>query len=146
MSKRTRWAAVTVAGAALLVIVIFSDPNGTQPANLALMSVLLVWLTVIGVRGIRSATLIATTYRVTARELVKTTHWAWPIIEGFVAETRLIPVPWLPVIRVRRRVLGIVCGGRTRWLNELSCRARDGASTWVDASAARLNELLAATA
>jgi len=44
-------------------------------------------------------------------------------------------------------VLGVVCsGGRTRWLPELSCRVRDGASTWVDASAARLNELLAAAA
>jgi len=139
--RRVWWAVFTIAGAALLVSLIFSDPNGTGPANIALMSVLLAWLIAIGVRGMRSATLIATQWRVTARELLKTTHWSWPVIEGFVAQTRPVPLLWLPVIRRRRRVLGVVYSGQTRWLPELSCRVRAGASTWVDASAARLNEL-----
>jgi hypothetical protein len=147
ISRRVWWAAFTIVGAALLVNLIFSDPGGTRPANIALMSVLLAWLFAIGVRGMRSATLIATPCRVTARELVKTTHWSWPVIEGFVAETRPTLALWLPGIRLRRRVLGVVySGGRTRWLPELSCRVHNGASTWVDASAARLNELLAAAA
>jgi hypothetical protein len=147
ISRRVWWSAFTIVGAALLVTVIFSDPNGTRPANIALMSVLLAWLIAIGVRGMRSAALTVTSWRVTARELVKTTHWSWPVIEGFVVETRPALVLWLPGIRLRRRVLGFVySGGRTRWLPELSCRVRDGASTWVDASAARLNELLAAAA
>lgn len=140
--RRVWWAVFTIVGAALLVSLIFSGPNGTRPANIALMSVLLAWLIAIGARGVRSATLIATPYRVTARELVKTTHWSWPVIEGFVAQTRPVPLVWLPVIRQSRRVLGVVYfGGRTRWLPELSCRVRDGAATWIDASAARLNEL-----
>jgi hypothetical protein len=148
ISRRVWWSAFIIAGAAaLLVTLIFSDPNGTQPANIALMSVLLAWLIAIGVRGVRSATLIATPYRVTARELVKTMQWSWPVIEGLVAGTRLTLVLWLPGIRLRRRVLGVVySGGRTRWLPGLSCRVRNGASAWVDASAARLNELLAAAA
>lgn len=140
--RRVWWAVFTVVGAALLVSPIFSDPNGTRPANIALMSVLLAWVIVIGVRGMRSATLIAAPDQVTARELLKTMHWSWPVIEGFIAETRPVPLVWLPVIRQSRRVLGVVySGGRTRWLPELSCRVRAGASTWVDASAARLNEL-----
>lgn len=147
ISRRVWWVAGTILGAALLVAVIFSAPNGLRPVEIALMPVPLAGLVAIGVRGMRSAILIATPYRVTVREMVKTTHWSWPIIEGFVAGTRLTPVPWLPGIRLRRRVLGVVySGGRTRWLHELSCRARDEASTWVDASVTRLNELLAAAA
>src|SRR5713101_1751921 len=97
--RRVWWAVFTIAGAALLVGLVFSDPNGTRPANIALMSVLLAWLIASGVRGMRSATLIATQWRVTARELLKTTHWSWPVIEGFVAQTRPVPLLWLPVIR-----------------------------------------------
>ena len=146
ISRRVWWAAFTIVGAALLVNLIFSDPNATRPANIALMSVLLAWLIAIGARGARSATLIATPSRVTARELIKTTHWSWPVIDGFAAQTRPVPLPWLPVIRQRRRVLGVVYCGQTRWLPELSCRVRAGACTWVDASAARLNELRTAAA
>lgn len=40
ISRRVWWSAFIIVGAALLVTVIFSDPNGTQPANIALMSVL----------------------------------------------------------------------------------------------------------
>src|SRR5215470_248808 len=144
--RRAWWAVFTIVGAALLVSLIFSDPNRTRPASIALMSVLLAWLIVIGVRGMRSATLIATPWRVTARELVKTTHWSWPVIEGFAAQTRPVPLLWLPVISQRRRVLGVVYCGQTRWLPELSCRVRAGARTWVDTSAARLNELRTAAA
>ena len=145
--RRVWWAVFTIMGAVLLVSLIFSGPNRTRPANIALMSVLLAWLIPIGARGVRSATLIATPYRVTARELVKTTHWSWPVIEGFIVQTRPVPLVWLPVIRQSRRVLGVVySGGRTRWLPELSCRIRPGASTWIDASAARLNELRTVTA
>ena len=138
--RRVWWAVFTIVGAALIVSLIFSDPNGTRPANIGLMSVLLAWLIAIGVRGMRSATLIAAPDQLIVRELVKTTRWSWPAVEGFVAQTRPVPLLWLPVIRQRRRVLGVVSSGQTRWLLELSCRARAGASTWVDASAARLNE------
>jgi hypothetical protein len=49
--RRVWWAVFTIVGAALLVSLIFSDPNGTRPANIALMSVLLAWLVAIGVRA-----------------------------------------------------------------------------------------------
>jgi hypothetical protein len=144
ISRRAWWAAVAAVGAGLLMTVIVAEPDRTWPAGIPLMLVLAL-LIGMGARGMRSATLIATPYRVTVRELARTTHWTWPIIEGFVADTRPTQVPWLPVIRVRRRVLGVVySGGRTRWLHELSCPARDGASTWVDATAAQLSGLLAA--
>jgi hypothetical protein len=144
--RRVLWVAFTIVGAGLLVSLIFSDPNGTRPANIALMAVLLAWLIAIGVRGMRSATLIATPGRVTVRELLRTTRLSWPLIEGFVVQTRPVPLLWLPVIRQRRRVLGVVYSGQTRWLPELSCRDRAGASTWVDVGAARLNELRAVAA
>ena len=35
---------------------IFSDPDGTRPVNIALKSVLLPWLIAIGMRGMRAAT------------------------------------------------------------------------------------------
>lgn len=43
----------------LLVRSVTSDPSGTTPANLALMSMLVAWLAFFGVRGWRSATLLA---------------------------------------------------------------------------------------
>jgi ABC-type Na+ efflux pump permease subunit len=55
--------------------VIFSDPNGTQPANVALMSVLLAWCAVLAVRGWRCATLLARARRSLVRGLVRTGSW-----------------------------------------------------------------------
>jgi hypothetical protein len=126
---------------ALILDLIFSDPNGTRPGNLALMAVLLAWVTVFAVRGWRGATLTATNTGVRFRGLVWTRSWRWRLIGGFAAETRPVRLTWLP-IRVHRRVVGIrLRAGQTLWLHELSCRpGRDG-HTWVDAAVVRLNEL-----
>jgi hypothetical protein len=141
--RRLWWVAVITLGAAWLALVIFSGLHGTGPLSIVGMSVLPAGLIALGVRGVRSATLIVSPYRVTARELALTRHWSWPVIEGFVTETRLTRVPWLPVMRLRRRVLGVRhSGGRVCWLPELSCRVRDRAPSWVDSSAARLNDLV----
>ncbi len=142
--RRAVFAAGSVLGVLAVTGVIISDPNGTRPANIALLSVLLVWIAVFGFRGSRCATLLASDHRVTVRGLVLTTSVQWPHIDRFVADTRLIPMMGLPV-RVRRRVLGIqMRDGLTRWFPELSCRPAADGSSWVDASVARLNELRAA--
>ena len=126
---------------ALILDLIFSDPNGTRPGSLALMAVLLAWVTVFAVRGWRGPTLTATNTGVRFRGLVWTRSWRWQLIDGFAAETRPVKGKWLP-IRVHRRVVGIrLRAGQTLWLHELSCRpGRDG-PTWVDSAAVRLNEL-----
>jgi hypothetical protein len=126
---------------ALILDLIFANPDGTRPGNLALMAVLLIWVTVFAVRGWRGAALTATDTGVRFRGLVLTRSWRWQLIDGFVAETR--PVRWtrLPV-RVHRRVVGIrLRAGQTLWLHELSCRPGRNGPTWVDAAAVRLNEL-----
>jgi hypothetical protein len=126
---------------ALILDLIFSDPNGTRLGNLALMAVLLAWVTVFAVRGWRGATLTATAAGVRFRGLVWSRSWRWQLISGFAAETRPVRWTWLPV-RVHRRVLAIrLRNGQVVWLHELNCRpARDG-QAWVDAAAARLTEL-----
>lgn len=122
--------------------VIFSDPNGTQPANVTLMSVLLAWCAVLAVRGWRCATLLASREKVTVRGLVWTRSWPWQQIGRFVADTRPTRWMWLP-IRVRRRVLGVrLCDGQTHWFYEINRRTAGDASTWIDDSVAKLNELL----
>jgi hypothetical protein len=126
---------------ALILDIIFSDPDGTRPANLTLMGILLAWVTVYGARGWRAATLTVTDARVTFRGLAWTRSWRWELIDGFAAETR--PMQWVRLPgRVRRRVLGIrLRDGHTAWLHELNGRpGRDG-HCWVDAAADRLNEL-----
>jgi hypothetical protein len=139
-----RRAALPLAGLlvwGLIVDLIFSDPDGTRPGNLALMAVLLIWVTVVAVRGWRGPALTATDTGVTFRGLVWTRSWRWPLIDGFVAETR--PVKWtrLPV-RTHRRVVGIrLLAGQTLWFGELGCRPGRTGPTWVDAAAVRLNEL-----
>jgi hypothetical protein len=123
---------------------IFSDPGGTQPANLALMSVLLAWCAVFAVRGWRCATLLASREKVMVRGLARTRSWPWQQIDHFVAGTRPTRWMWLPV-RVPRRVLGVrLCDGRTHRVDEISRRTSGNAPTWIDDSAARLNELLTA--
>jgi len=120
---------------------IFSDPNGTRPGDFALMTVLLIWVTVFALRGWRGATLTATKSGVRFRGLVWTRSWHWQLIGGFAAETRPVRWTWLP-IRVHRRVLGIrLRAGQTLWLPELSCRPGCDGPTWVDTAAVRLNEL-----
>jgi hypothetical protein len=134
-----------LSGAACLLALylIFSDPNGTQPANVALMSVLLVWAAVVGARGWRSATLLAFDDKVRVRTLIKTTSWPWHQIDRFVADTRPVLLLSLPILHRPRRALGVrLRGGQTYWLYEISCRPADAGSTSVDASAAMLNELL----
>jgi hypothetical protein len=126
---------------ALILDLIFSDPNGTRPGNLAPMAVLLAWVTVFAVRGWRGATLTATNTGVRFRGLVWTRSWRWQLIGGFAAETRPVRWTWLP-IRVHRRVVGIrLRAGQTLWLHELSCRPGQDGPTWVDAAVVRLNEL-----
>jgi len=71
-----------------ILSVIFSDPHGTQPANIALMSVLLAYLIALGTRGWRCATLVASGHQVTVRGLVTTTSVQWQHIDQFVADTR----------------------------------------------------------
>jgi hypothetical protein len=139
-----RRAAFAVAGLlawALILALIFSDPNGTRPRNLALMAVLLAWVTVFAVRGWRGAALTATGSGVRFRGLVWTRSWRWQLIGGFAAETRPVRWTWLP-IRVHRRIMGIhLRGGPTLWLHELSCRPHRDGPTRVDAAVVRLNEL-----
>jgi hypothetical protein len=118
-----------------------SDP--TQPANLALIAVLVIWILFVIRRAWRSATLFAFDDGITVRELVKTTSVPWDMIDHFIAAKRSVPLMGMP-IKVQRSVLGAeLRSGRTRWFPELSCRAARGGTTWVDTSAARLNELLA---
>jgi hypothetical protein len=118
-----------------------SDPS--QPANIALIAVLAIWALFMARRAWRSATLLAFDDGITVRMLMKTTSLPWDMIDHFVAGTHSVPLLGFPV-RMKRSLLGAqMRSGRTRWFAELSCRpARDG-STWVDTSAARLNELLA---
>jgi hypothetical protein len=125
----------------LYALLLNSDPS--QPANLALIAVLVIWILFIARRAWRSATLFAFDDGITIRELVRTTSVPWDMIEHFVAGTRSVPLMGMP-IRVRRSVLGAqLRSGRTRWFPELSCRAARSGTTWVETSAARLNELLA---
>jgi hypothetical protein len=127
---------------ALYGLLLNSDP--TQPANLALIAVLVIWVLFIARRAWRSATLLAFDDGITVRELVKTTSVPWDMIDHFISERRSVPLMGMLPISVRRSVLGAQLGsGRTRWFPELSCRAAGGGTTWVDTSAARLNELLA---
>jgi hypothetical protein len=139
-----RRAAFPLAGAlvwAFIVDLIFSDPDGTRPGNLAPMAVLLIWVTVFAVRGWRGAALTATDTRVKFRGLVWTRSWRWQLIDGFVAETRPVRLTRLPV-RVHRRVVGIrLRAGQTLWFHELSCRPDRNGPTWIDDAAVKLNEL-----
>jgi hypothetical protein len=82
---------------ALILGLIFSDPDGTRPGDLALMAVLLIWVTRVAVRGWRGAALTATDTGVRFRGLVWTRSWRWQLIGGFVAETRPVRSTWLPV-------------------------------------------------
>jgi hypothetical protein len=139
--RRAAFALVGMLAWAFVLVLLFSDPDGTGPGNLALMAVLLICVTVFAVRGWRGASLTATDTGVTFRGLVLTRSWHWQLIGGFAAETR--PVKWtgLPV-QVHRRVVGIrLRAGQTLWLDELSCRPDRDGPTWVDAAAVRLNEL-----
>jgi hypothetical protein len=134
---------VAAAAVALIAGMVISDPNGSSVTSLALFSILDAWVAAIGVRGWRSATLVATAQKVTVRQLVLTTSWSWGQIDGFTTETRPVPWAWLPWIRSRRRVLGVrLRDGRVRWLDELACRPSAGARSWVDDAAVRLNELV----
>jgi hypothetical protein len=72
---------------ALILDLIFSDPDGTWPGNLAPMAVLLAWVAVFAVRGWRGATLTATSSGVRFRGVVWTRSWRWQLIGGFAAET-----------------------------------------------------------
>jgi hypothetical protein len=143
-TSRWRRVAFPLAGLlawALILSLIFSDPDGTRPGNLALMAVLLIWVTVFAVRGSRGASLTATDNEVRFRGLVWTRSWRWQLIGGFAAETRPVRWVWLPV-RAQRRVMGIqLRAGQTLWLHELSCRPGRNGPTWVDSAAVRLNEL-----
>src|SRR5712692_5655068 len=98
-----------LSGLGLLAIlsVIFSGPHGTQPAIVALMSVLLAWLIVLGIRGWRCATLVASGHQVAVRGLVTTTSVQWQHIDRFVADTRPTPVMTGLPMRMRRTVLGV---------------------------------------
>ena len=84
-----------------------------QGHSLAAFSILGVWAAAFGVRGWRSATLLASARKVTVTQLVWTTSWAWQQIDGFTAQTRPVQWTWLP--------------------------SADGRG-WVDVSAARLSE------
>jgi hypothetical protein len=143
ISRRIYFTGLSGLGFLAILSVIFSGPDGTRPANLALMSVLLAWVIVLGIRGWRCATLLASGHQVTVRGLVMTTSVQWQNIDRFVANTRPARMIGLP-IQVRRRVLGVqMRNGRTRWFHELSCRPAGDGFSWVDASVARLNAMLA---
>jgi len=119
---------------------IFTDPNGARLANVALMSVLLAWVIAVSWRWWRSSTLLTAPGGVTIRTLFKTITLPWEQIDCFVAETR--PIRTSLAVRLRRRVLGVRGpGGGTLWLKEIYCRPSRTGPTWIDAAAARLNEL-----
>lgn len=140
--RRVSFPVVAAAAVVLLVHLITSDPNGTTSTNLALMSALIAWLVFFGVRGWRSATLLADAERVTVRQLVRSVSWRWQLIDEFIAETRPAPTMWFPVRRPQRRVLGVrLRDGRVAWLYELSCKPRADGRTCVDDGAQRLNAL-----
>lgn len=137
--RRGSYPAAAVVLAVLFALIIRSDPTVT---NLVSFSLLEAWAVVLGLRGWRSATLLATADKVTVRQLLWTTSLPWQQIEGFTAET--MPTPWAPQvpIRVPRRVLGVrQRNGKTLWLTELSSRPAADGRSWVDVAAARLNEL-----
>src|SRR5260221_4998750 len=90
---------------ALILDLIFSDPNGTRPGNLALMAVLLAWVTVFAVRGWRGPTLTATNTGGRFRGLGWTRAWRWQLIDRVAAASRTGKGKLLP-IRVERRVVG----------------------------------------
>ncbi len=139
--RRALFPAAAVLAWVLILVVIFTVLKGMWLADLALMAVLLVWITPFGVRGWRAPMLTATATGVRFRGLVWTRSWRWQLIDGFVAETRPVHWRWLPV-RVPRRVLGIrLRAGRTTWLPELNCRPGQDGRSWVDAAAAQLNDL-----
>jgi hypothetical protein len=140
--RRVSFPIAAVVAVGFLANAVRSDPNGTSPTNLALISVLAVWLAAFSVRGWRSATLLADAQKVTVRQLARTVSWPWEQIGGFTAETRPAPMMWLPVLRPQRRVLGVrMRHGQVRWLYELSCKPRADGRSWVDDSAQRLNAL-----
>lgn len=142
--RRMYWiASLTVLGL-LVLYELLSNSAPTQPANIALIGILLIWYVFIAVRGWRSATLLAYDDRIKLRGLLRTVSVPWDLIDHFAAETRQVPLPGFPV-RVKRSVLILhMRGGGTRWFSELCCRpGRDGSTTWLDTSVVRLNELLA---
>jgi hypothetical protein len=140
--RRVPYLLIPVVAVVLLVQVSIYDPNGHTVTSLTAFSLLGAWIAVIGVRGWRSATLLASARKVTVRTLAWTFSWRWEQIEGFTAETRPVAWRYLPMIRSRRQVLGIrLREGRVSWLSELTCRPAADGQSWVDISAARLNEL-----
>jgi hypothetical protein len=140
--RRVPYLLVPVALVALLVQASIYDPNGHTVTSLTAFSILGAWMAVIGVRGWRSATLLASARKVTVRTLAWTFSWRWEQIEGFTTEIRPVAWRYLPMIRSRRQVLGIrLWDGRVAWLSELTCRPPADDQSWVDVSAARLTEL-----
>ncbi len=140
LRRRFYMPVVGVLAVGAILWTIFTDPNGTQLTNVALMSVLLVWVIVMSWRWWRSSTLLATPGQVAVRTLFKTITLPWEQIDCFVAETRRTRTA--SAISSRRRVLGI---RRTSegmlWLSEIYCRPSSAGPTWIDDAAARLNEL-----
>lgn len=140
LRRRLYMPVVGVLAVGAILWTIFTDPNGTQLTNAALMSVLLAWVIVISWRWWRSSTLVAAPEQVAVRTLFKTISMPWEQIDCFVAETRHTRTA--SAIRLRRRVLGIrETGGGMLWLNEIYCRPSSAGPTWIDDAAARLNEL-----
>jgi hypothetical protein len=127
--------------AILYVLLSGSDPS--QPFNIGLIAVLAIWALFIARRAWRSATLLAFDDGITIRALMHTVSLPWDMIDHFVAGTHPAPLLGFPIM-MKRSLLGAqMRSGQTRWFAELSCRPARSGTTWVDTSAARLNELLA---
>ena len=89
-------------------------------------------------RGLRCATLIASSSGLTARTLLRTRDWSWKEIQSFGTEVRPVGAAgW------ERSVL-CVCfaDGSTRWLTEMNVKPnRSGSPTRMDLASVELNKL-----
>lgn len=138
--RRACFPLIAVVVIAVLVQITWFGQGDHTVMNIVYLAVYGPLCSLMGVRGWRSATLLATEDKVTLRTLRQTHSWSWQQIDGFTIETH--PLPWLllPVVKVRRDVLKMqFASGDTAWLSEIYWRPP--ASEASRASVRRLSEL-----
>jgi hypothetical protein len=142
-SRRIWYLALAIVLSVIALGAAAAVPGTGDPAPLAVGALVLIWPITLSIRGVRSATLVATTGQVTVRKIGKNWSAAWPAISTFLAETRP-PAPGRFSSGKARRILGVrTRDGMLLWFAELSCDAGPGGPTRIDDSVMRLNEFLA---
>jgi hypothetical protein len=95
--RRMYWMVSLTLLGLLVLHELLSSSEPTQPANIALIGILLIWYVVIALRGWRSATLFAYDDRIKLRGLLRTVYVPWDRIDHFATATRQVPLVGIPV-------------------------------------------------